>query len=195
MKLTFDEIKAHIVPHEGVVSHMYLDTVGKVTVGVGNMLPDGLAAEALPFVDRESRERASADQKRADFDAVLRQPKAQSAKLYKQHTKLELPDEEIWKLLERRVVGFERQLTEIFPKFPDFPETAQLALLDMAFNLGAGALGTRWPSLKQAVLAQNWLAAEQQCNRSTSSRARNEATRALFRKAAGPVDAGEATPA
>jgi GH24 family phage-related lysozyme (muramidase) len=193
MKLTFDEIKAHIVPHEGVVSHMYLDTVGKVTVGVGNMLPDGLAAEALPFVDRVSRERASADQKRADFDVVLRQPKAQSAKLYKPHTKLDLPDEEIWKLLERRVAGFVRQLTEIFPKFPDFPASAQLALLDMAFNLGAGALDKRWPSLKQAVLTQNWLVAEQQCNRSTSSRARNEATRALFRKAAGPVDVGEAT--
>jgi len=29
---------------------MYRDTVGKVTVGVGLMLPDAKAAEALPFI-------------------------------------------------------------------------------------------------------------------------------------------------
>jgi GH24 family phage-related lysozyme (muramidase) len=194
MKLSFDAIKAHIVPHEGVVSHMYLDTVGKVTVGVGNMLPDGRAAEALPFVDRVSSAPATAAEKRADFEAVLRQPKARPAKLYKPHTKLILPDDAIWQLLERRVEGFERQLVGIFPQFPSFPETAQLALLDMAFNLGAGALDARWPSLKQAALAQNWHAAELECNRSTSSRVRNNATRELFRKAVGQGSLDQAPP-
>ena len=40
MALNFEEIALHMVPFEGNVAHMYLDTVGKVTVGIGNMLPN-----------------------------------------------------------------------------------------------------------------------------------------------------------
>jgi GH24 family phage-related lysozyme (muramidase) len=184
MKLTHDEIKSHIVPHEGVVSHMYLDTVGKVTVGVGNMLPTAAAAAALAFVDRTTRAPATDAQIRADFDAVSLQPRAQQARHYKQHTRLDLPDEAIWTLLAARVDGFEQQLIGYFPQFPSFPGSAQLALLDMAFNLGGPALNTRWPSLKRAVLAQDWRAAQQECERSTSTLARNTATRMLFQRAA-----------
>lgn len=184
MKLTFDEIKAYVVPHEGVVSHMYLDTVGKVTVGVGNMLPSAAAAAALPFVERVSRTPASDAQIRADFESVCLQPKAQQARHYRAHTKLDLPDDAIWTLLKARVDDFERQLSGYFPQFPSFPGSAQLALLDMAFNLGGAALNTRWPSLKQAVLAQDWRRAQQECERSTSTPARNNATRELFRRAA-----------
>ena len=35
---------------EGSVPWMYLDTVGKVTVGVGSMLPDARAAGTLRFL-------------------------------------------------------------------------------------------------------------------------------------------------
>jgi len=35
---------------EGCVPWMYRDTVGKVTVGVGLMLPDAKTAQALPFL-------------------------------------------------------------------------------------------------------------------------------------------------
>jgi GH24 family phage-related lysozyme (muramidase) len=38
---------------EGCVPWMYRDTVGKVTVGVGLMLPDVRAAQALPFLAGE----------------------------------------------------------------------------------------------------------------------------------------------
>jgi GH24 family phage-related lysozyme (muramidase) len=184
MKLAYEEIKAHIVPHEGVVSHMYLDTVGKVTVGVGNMVATAAAAAALAFVDRATRTRANEAQIRADFESVSSQPKAQQARQYKLHTKLDLPDEAIWTLLKARVDGFEQQLIGYFPQFPSFPSSAQLALLDMAFNLGGPALNTRWPSLKRAVLAQDWRSAQQECERSTSTLARNNATRLLFQRAA-----------
>ena len=43
-------VRAHIKHGEGSINHMYLDTVGKVTVGVGNMLPSIESAQALPFV-------------------------------------------------------------------------------------------------------------------------------------------------
>ena len=46
--------RALIKRGEGCISHMYLDTVGKVTVGVGNMLPTAEAAVELPFIDRDT---------------------------------------------------------------------------------------------------------------------------------------------
>lgn len=47
---------------EGSVPTMYLDTVGKVTVGVGNILPNVAAAAKLSFVVRTSKESASQDE-------------------------------------------------------------------------------------------------------------------------------------
>ena len=45
----FDQSLAQLKSFEGCVSWMYRDTVGRVTVGVGLMLPDAATACALPF--------------------------------------------------------------------------------------------------------------------------------------------------
>jgi GH24 family phage-related lysozyme (muramidase) len=34
------ELKIMLAGNEGSIQHMYLDTVGKVTVGVGHMIPN-----------------------------------------------------------------------------------------------------------------------------------------------------------
>jgi len=49
MSGTFDQSLAQLKTFEGCVPWMYRDTAGKVTVGVGLMLPDAAAACALPF--------------------------------------------------------------------------------------------------------------------------------------------------
>ncbi|MFT7186732.1 MAG: GH24 family phage-related lysozyme (muramidase), partial [Pseudohongiellaceae bacterium] len=51
--------RTHIKHGEGSINHMYLDTVGKLTVGVGNMLPNSGAASELPFILEDSRKPAS----------------------------------------------------------------------------------------------------------------------------------------
>ena len=53
MTLTAERIKAHMTPFEGNVAHMYVDTVAKVTVGIGNMLPNAASAQQLNFVGFE----------------------------------------------------------------------------------------------------------------------------------------------
>ena len=58
---------------EGCISHMYLDTVGKVTVGVGNMLPTADAATALPFIQTGSGNNATDNEIRADYNNVAAQ--------------------------------------------------------------------------------------------------------------------------
>ena len=92
MAPTFEEIKLFVAPFEGNIPNMYVDTEGYVTVGIGNMLPDVRAARLLGFVNRTTKNAASADEKSADFSAVSTQPKAKAARWYKQFTKLDLPD-------------------------------------------------------------------------------------------------------
>jgi GH24 family phage-related lysozyme (muramidase) len=48
-------------PMEGVVSWMYLDIKGFVTVGVGNLLPDADSAAALPFIHGDDPAAVAAD--------------------------------------------------------------------------------------------------------------------------------------
>jgi hypothetical protein len=65
---------------------MYLDTAGKVTVGVDNMLPDSNSAAAVPFVHANGGDMASGDEIRAEFELVLSQQKGKVAANYKQYT-------------------------------------------------------------------------------------------------------------
>lgn len=185
MALTLAQIKAHMVPFEGEVPHMYLDSVGLVTIGIGNMLPNIAAAEALPFVRRSDSGRASSAEIRADWEKVTAQSGAvRVATFYAAHTQLELPAAAIDALYQRRVDEFKQQLRGVFAHFDTFPDDAQLAVLDMAFNLGVGALNTKWPKFKAAVNAEKWSEAVTECVRPSSRPARNAGTQALFHAAA-----------
>ena len=58
--MTLSIIKNDFVTYEGIYPHMYLDTKGLVTVGVGKMLPNVKSAIALPFYDKITRQQATA---------------------------------------------------------------------------------------------------------------------------------------
>jgi GH24 family phage-related lysozyme (muramidase) len=181
---TIADFKKEIKISEGSISHMYLDTVGKVTVGVGNMLPDVSAAKKLPFVDRSTKKKATDAEIEADFSSVKSQTKGLIASSYKKHTKLDLPDMEIDKLLDERIAEFTRQLKLKFPKFDTYPITAQMAMLDMAFNLGVNGLVTKFPSMKKAIDGTDWSTAAKESNRPQVSTARNAVVKKWFDEAA-----------
>ena len=63
-----DKVREMIKEGEGCVPHMYLDTVGKVTVGVGNMLKKASSAANLPFVLEATGAVASNEQVEVEFD-------------------------------------------------------------------------------------------------------------------------------
>ena len=184
MPLNLAHIKQQTCRFEGSVNHMYLDTVGKVTVGVGNMLSSVEQAQELPFVDRRTGRRATPQEIAADFEAVQRQPKGLFHGRYARCTKLSLPDEAVDALLEQRLHQFEGDLRRLYPGFDDFPEGAKLGLLDMAYNLGAGALAHRWPRLNAAVRSRDWAGVARESRRRGVNEERNAATRALFEAAA-----------
>ena len=165
---------------EGCISHMYLDTVGKVTVGVGNMLPNADATIGLPFVRRDSGAAASNDEVRAEFRSVASKEPAKLASSYKKYTKLDLADDSIDDLLDQRIAEFESGLQKDFPLYDTYPDTAKLGLMDMAFNLGNSGLVNKFPSFTKAVREADWTVCAQECQRTGISDERNEEVRKLF---------------
>ena len=180
MPPTFKAIKLLIAPSEGNIAHMYVDTTGHVTVGIGNMLPSAVAACALPFIDRTTKNRATAAQITADFVAVAAQPKAKVARFYRPFTKLDLPDVEISRLFRARVDSFVQELRDSYPHYDDYPDPVQLAMLDMAFNLGTRGLTNKWPKLNKAIATEDWATAATECYRLDANAPRNAAVKALF---------------
>jgi len=189
--MTWDDIKADFEKWEALITHMYLDTRGFVTVGVGNMLPNAAAAQKLAFVKRKDSTAATADEIKAEFDAVdALDYGSYKATWYKDKTTLDLPEVECWALLKKRIDDeFLPGLKGDFTDWDTLPAVVKRALLDMAFNLGLGNAkktnGLRaYKSLKTSVEAANWKKAATQCHRSGPSDARNDWTRDLFLKAA-----------
>ncbi len=181
---TWDDFKKEIKTSEGSISHMYLDTVGAVTVGVGNMIPNVEAAQKLGFINRTTQAAATADEIKADFENVKQQTKGLLASSYKQYTALDLPTREIDSLLDKRIEKFKAELKAKFPKFDNYPLTVQFALTDMAFNLGTNGLVTKFPSFKKAIEAEDWAKAATESNRPQVSSTRNATVKKWLEDAA-----------
>lgn len=185
MEPTFEEIKLLVVPFEGSISHMYVDTEGYVTVGIGNMVPNASAACRPAFLNRTTKNPATASEVKADFEEVSKQPKGNAARWYRPFTTLDLPDVQVNQLFRTRISEFRGQLRKAYPRYDTYPNSAQVAMLDMAFNLGTGALKKKWPKLNAAIEELDWAAAAENCVRPKANPVRNEVVSALFRRAAG----------
>ena len=183
-ELDWSELKADFNLWEGRVPHMYLDTKGLVTVGVGKMLPDAAAAQALPFVRRDNGAAATSDEIRRDYDTVRAQPKAMLAGSYRKFTQLDLPDAAIDALLKTTADKFIADVAARYSGWATLPAPAKRALIDMAYNLGVGGL-MEFVRLKAAVEARNWDVAAKECERRGISPTRNDWTRDLFLKCKG----------
>jgi len=170
--------------HEGVVSHMYLDVVGLVTIGVGFMLPNPAAAQALSLIRRDTRAAATSDEKAQDWESVHALRNAMRASTYKKFTQLDMPDAEIDKRLSVLIDDFARNLGGRFLKFDKFPAPAQIGLLDMIYSLGPKGLFVGFPNFCAAVDAQDWKKCAKESKRRNVSETRNADLKQLFLNAA-----------
>ena len=168
---------------EGNIPHMYLDTVGVVTVGIGTALFTAGDASALAFVTRGTTVTADAGTIEAEWAEVKKQVKGKLAESYKPFTRLDLPPEEVSRKFNEHIATFEEKLKAKWSGYPDFPTPAQLGLLDMIYNLGSFA---DFPSFVAAVNRENWIEAANQCRRRGPSESRNRETKELFESAAQP---------
>jgi GH24 family phage-related lysozyme (muramidase) len=170
--------------HEGVVSHMYLDVVGLVTIGVGFMIPDPGSAAQLNLVHRGNATAATSDEKQQEWQAVHSQTKARPAGYYTQFTVLDMTDAEIDAGLTIRIQNFVVNLRQRFPQFDGFPSQAQLGLLDMIYSLGPRGLFNGYPKFCKAVDKQDWATCAKEGARRNVSPSRNSDLQQLFLDAA-----------
>jgi len=180
MAVDVEELKEKIKIQEGCINHMYLDTRGYVTVGVGHLIRDPAHARELPFVFRRNGSMATADEIINEYHILKEQPVGLRATSYEPYTQLILPDTEIESLLDQHIEEFTKGLKSNFQGFDDFPPPAQEALYDMAFNLGMSGLINKFPKMVAAAQNGQWNVCATECRRTGISDSRNLDTKKLF---------------
>ena len=157
---------------------MYRDTVGKVTVGVGLMLSDAQAAQALPFF--LGARAATPEEIAAEYARVDAMTLGRASGFYKTPTSLELTQQTIDAKLSFVLQGFEADLRTEFPHYDGLSDGVKMALLDMIYNLGPAGLFKGFPHLIAAVQTGAWAQAAEHCMRRGPGAARNNWTRQQF---------------
>ncbi|MDR3746390.1 MAG: hypothetical protein P4K80_09700 [Acidobacteriaceae bacterium] len=180
MSAYFDQALAQLKTFEGSVPWMYRDSVGKVTVGVGLMLPNVAAACAFPFHVAEGEAAsipATEAQIAAEYARVEALALGKLPSFYRAASSLELPETVIDERLSAVLAGFEATLRTHLAGYDKLPDGVKMALLDMAYNLGPEGLLRGYPQMMRDVECGAWAAAAAQCARGGINAARNAWTR------------------
>lgn len=167
--IAVEDVVKFVKRHEGNIDYLYLDPKGKVTVGVGRMLPSREAASKLPFeyFDRETGRtlrKATPEEVRKSFDIVEKQKSGQNIKAgsFDPVERDDLPnirlrDDDINTMLASDLYTHMREAKKMFPDFHTFPPQVQMAILDMHFNMGGLNFTRRkWPGFFKAIDDKNW---------------------------------------
>jgi GH24 family phage-related lysozyme (muramidase) len=179
-----DEALAKLKSFEGCIPWMYLDSVGKVTVGIGLMLPDVAAALAVPF-QQSAGDTHDADPEpvQQEFARVSKMEANHSAGYYRTTLSPVLSMETMERLCRERITEGEIGLRELFPGYDAMPDAVKVALIDMQYNLGTHGLG-KYMHLRAALEAGNLPLAAVECHRFGIQPERNEWTTQQFLAAA-----------
>jgi len=156
---------------EGCVNWMYRDTAGKVTVGIGLMLPTATAAIALPFL--LDSQPVPPQQIAEEFYRVSVLAPGQPPRFYKGAVSPQLPDPFIDAKLLSVLTEFDATLREKIAGYDKLPDGVKLTLLDMAYNLGPAGLLGGYPKMLAAIESGAWAEAAAQCTRQGIGEARN----------------------
>lgn len=175
----------HLSRYEGEVAHLYLDTRGNPTIGIGFHVANKSEFAQLPLRESRTKRHASREHKLAEFERIKRLPPACPANFYTNHCELYLSHNASQKILLLKIQSFKEELKRIYgePLFNSLPTNAKLALLDMIYTLGQTQLQNHWPLFNDAVRKRDWQAAAQQSNRKGVSVSRNAKIKQLLESA------------
>jgi len=122
--LSFTDIFNFIKQHEGYRPAVYMDTVGKPTVGIGLNL------------------------KRQDAPAIVTSAGANYQNVL--NGTQQLTDEQIKSIFKTTIAIAYADAKKYIPKYDSLPKNIKLAILDLSFNLGYTNL-SKFVKLKQAI--------------------------------------------
>ena len=178
-------LRSKLDDYEGTIAHMYLDSKGYVTVGIGHLITSVAEAQKLVFIVANTSKKASATEIRTDYDNVKKQTMNLLATAYKKHTTLKLTQLEIDKLTNNHIDTFYKELKRIYLSFDTYPAEVRMALYDMIFNLGMTNLKNSWPTFNKHIKALEWQKAANNSKRKAPiSAARNKYVKDQLEKAA-----------
>jgi len=178
--LTLDEVVLDLVAWEGEIPHLYLDSKGYMTIGIGTCLvskdraKDPARTLKLPLrkvaedkFAEDSDPLADDELKRTVFGKIVAMAPKMQAASYLTQPRLAMKrddvhamvnaflDEKAWPAIKRN-----------FPTHKDFPKCALRAMIEILYNCGPGFLdaGTpdappKAPKMRAAILATDWKSA------------------------------------
>jgi GH24 family phage-related lysozyme (muramidase) len=177
------------LPLEGRSRHMYVDILGLVTTGVGNLCDPLPMALKMPWRRRDGS-LASDIEIASDWERIKRNADDLKHRHYKHAaplTNVRLDEQDIDKLIDTRLRENEAILRGTFDGWDEFCADAQLGILSMAWAMGAG-FPQKFPSFTGAVRAGNWTEAAEQSRIRTAGNPgvipRNVANKICFDNAA-----------
>lgn len=184
------KVAAKLEEYEGRIDHMYLDSVGRVTIGVGSLIADRNSVEDLKMVNVSSGATASVAEMQDEYDRISSQRQGYRAAWYKQYCELAMLAEDIDLQRDEHIDSFYNELKNSYSKvngysvdFDDMPSDVQMALFDMVFNLGITKLRNLFINFNEAIKTQSWDKAALECSRRDISDLRNQYVKDLFAKA------------
>jgi hypothetical protein len=192
-------VKNRLRHHEGWVRHMYRDTKGYVTVGVGFQLPRSEVG-FYSWRSKSTKRTVPPPAAKAEWDYVSLLPYGQNIKAAKfdEETELELTDSTIGFVLTKKLLRLRDDLRRVFAQdsesegetipgidFDSLPESVQEALFDLGWNVRGFQEPDVFKKLKAAIKTRDWIAAAEESHRAPPiSEARNNDIHRLIRSAA-----------
>jgi hypothetical protein len=177
------------VPLEGREAHLYLDTEGIPTTGIGCVVPGLPDSLRLPW-QNASGTPSTPSEIRAEWLRVTSMRSGLLAARYATSTSPRLSDADVDALALARLEADAAVLVQRWPEFSSFPADAQEGILLLAWAVGPGRTehgltGPEWPHLQAAVDARDWTAAAQAGQLDPAYGSRNLRVREAFGSASG----------
>lgn len=170
-------LRENLEQYEGRLNHMYLDTRGNTTIGVGHLINNEESAKSLNFIHKSTKKPASIKEIITEYCTIKSKPYGARypAWTFEKAATLIISDDTINQLRDRHIDLFERELKTIYGKsqFSNFPANVQLALFDMIFNLGMPRLSSQFLKFNRHITNNNWEGASHECKRKDISDDRN----------------------
>lgn len=165
---------AEIEHWEGRVSHLYLDSRGNATIGIGCLIPQLSVYQELPMRVRERL--ATKFEIQNDWVRVTGMEKGHPWSFYAEKgtdSQVHLTDIGIDGLAESRAASAVRSLRGLIEVFDDLPEKAQIGTLDLCWCLGSGKLRSKYVKFLAAIRSLDMAGAARECGIFGAREARN----------------------
>lgn len=142
---------------EGFATHLYQDSKGYITIGVGIMFKNvnKLLNSGIRFMDRTTHKPATRDEILADWKMVSKQSKGKSAGYYKDFTKLDADPSDLELRFNSLMNNARNDALKFYPELDKLPMDIQFALWDMSYNLGYHKL-SKYKKLREALLREDF---------------------------------------